>query len=225
MHVDLRRATLASVRGTSTLFSPAFKRVELAFILAAGGLWLLYLPRVEAAGLVNLPIALAMIVAADFVSGLFHWGFDTWGDESTPLLGPNIIRSFREHHTDQLGITRHTFVEANGGPAIGATVFLAAGLFLPTVASVAVLWLATFVFFTNVIHKWAHGAAPTPVRWLQRYGILLSPEHHAGHHRSPYDRSYCITVGWLNPLLDGIRFWEKLERAVTATTGVQPRGT
>lgn len=207
---------------TSSLFTPAFKRVELAAILLAVGLAALYGPRVLAAGWLNLPIALLMLLAADLVSGVVHWACDTWGDESTPLLGPNIIRSFREHHTDPLGITRHSFVEANGGPALGALPILVVGLLWASPASVALLWLAAFLFVTNVIHGWAHGGAPRPIRWLQRAGLVLSPRHHAVHHRYPHDKHYCITVGWINPLLDRVQFWERLERAITWGTGAQP---
>lgn len=206
----------------ASLFTPAFKRVELAAILVALGVAALYAPRLWAVGWLNVPVAVVMLLAADFLSGVVHWACDTWGDEGTPLLGPNIIRSFREHHTDQLGITRHSFVEANGGPAIGAIPILVTGLLVPSPWSVAFFWIAAFVFVTNVIHGWSHGGAPRPVRWLQRIGLVLSPKHHAVHHRYPHDRAYCITVGWWNPLLDRVRFWERLERAISATTGAQP---
>jgi hypothetical protein len=62
---------------------------------------------------------------------------------------------------------------------------------------------------------WAHARqAPAVVCWLQRKGVILSPERHARHHRGGFDRSYCMTSGLLNPLLDRSDFFGNLERAI-----------
>jgi ubiquitin-conjugating enzyme E2 variant len=45
------------------------------------------------------------------------------------------------------------------------------------------------------------------VRALQRARLILSPEHHAIHHAAPQDKYYCITVGWMNPVLERLRFF------------------
>ena len=79
-------------------------------------------------------------------------------------------------------------------------------------ACVVIAFTALFVFCTNQFHKWAHTKNPAGwVRLLQRAGLILSPEHHAVHHAAPRDKYYCITVGWMNPLLDKIRFFRFLE--------------
>ncbi|KAF0241984.1 MAG: fatty acid [Planctomycetota bacterium] len=44
-------------------------------------------------------------VLADFATGLAHWFCDTFFEEDTPVLGPLLIRSFREHHRDPLSAT------------------------------------------------------------------------------------------------------------------------
>ena len=53
--------------------------------------------------------------------------------------------------------------------------------------------------------------------------LLLPPDHHALHHSAPYAKYYCITVGWLNEILFRARFFQVLERLITATTGMLPR--
>ena len=57
----------------------------------------------------------------------------------------------------------------------------------------------------------------------QRWGLILSPTHHAQHHAHPYDDYYCITTGWVNPLLVRIRFFRHAERLISAVTGMKPR--
>ena len=69
-----------------------------------------------------------------------------------------------------------------------------------------------FVSLTSQIHKWAHSAErPWLVRWFQRTRSFLSPAHHSRHHSGQHRTHYCITTGWMNPLLDRVRFFRKLE--------------
>jgi hypothetical protein len=163
--------------------------------------------------------ALGGYVLADLLSGIAHWAGDTVGDEHVPFLGPNFVTPFRQHHVDPTAITRHDFVETNGNSSIvsaPAVVAVAAamprgpgwGLWL----SVLVASAAFFVFCTNQFHKWAHATTrPRLVSWLQRRRIILSPEHHAIHHAPPHDKYYCITVGWMNPVLSWVRFFRVCE--------------
>jgi ubiquitin-conjugating enzyme E2 variant len=171
------------------------------------------------------PLAISVIggfVLADFLSGVAHWAGDTVGDQHTPFLGKNFVMPFRMHHVDPKDITRHDFIETNGNSTIVSVPIVAALWFImPGTAG----WLhyacllagvaAFFVFCTNQFHKWAHAdAPPRVVQWLQRAGLILSPEHHAIHHAAPHDKYYCITVGWMNPLLTRIKFFRACEAVV-----------
>ena len=172
--------------------------------------------------------ALTGYVVSDFLSGFVHWAGDTVGDESTPVFGPNFVRPFRYHHVDPEDITKHDFIETNGNNCIVAAPVLMTVLFLlPKTTGllfyscVVIACTALFVFCTNQFHKWAH--TKNPARWirlLQRAGLILSPEHHAVHHAAPRDKYYCITVGWMNPVLEKIRFFRYLE---TVISRIHPR--
>ncbi len=179
-----------------------------------------------------LPYVAAFVgfVASDFFSGLVHWGFDTWGAPTTPIVGEAFLIPFREHHVDQKEITRHGFVETNGNnclitiPVLGGSFLIPCDVWWGAAAVMAILWLCVGTFGTNQFHKWAHSDNPHAlIRLAQRVGLILSPEHHAVHHSAPYCKHYCITTGWLNPLLDRVQFYRHAERLITWMTGVQPR--
>jgi plasmanylethanolamine desaturase len=176
--------------------------------------------------------ALSAYVAADFISGLFHWMGDTWGSPETPLAGKVFVRPFREHHIDQKAITRHGFIEVNGancaislGPLLG-THFLAIDEGRMGAVLLA-LFLGTFlfwIFLTNQFHSWAHQDQPPKiVAWLQKMHLILPDDHHQVHHAAPYMKYYCITNGWLNEPLHRLRFFRVLEKIISATTGMIPR--
>jgi hypothetical protein len=168
--------------------------------------------------------AAAGYLLADLVSGLVHWFCDTFFQVTTPVIGQAFIRPFREHHDDPLSITRHDFLEVNGNNCLAllpllAGVLLVSGSASPSLAGMfgqtLALTFALATFATNQFHKWAHQEQPSAlVRRLQASGLILSPEHHARHHSRPYRQAYCITVGWLDPLLDRHRLFERIEAAV-----------
>ena len=175
--------------------------------------------------------ALTASVLADLGSGLLHWFADTWGSQNWPIVGRVLFAPFREHHRDPKAITRHGFVETNGASAGCALPLVATACLLQGVESDVALYLsvvlagtATLGVLTNSIHRWAHqDRVPRLVAFLQRRGLILSPAVHAQHHVAPYTTHYCITHGWLNPLLSRVRFFRALERVITRVTGLHPR--
>ncbi len=187
-------------------------------------------PRVLESPWLALSAFMVGFVLADFVSGVVHWAADTWGTPEWPVIGKALIRPFREHHVDEKEITRHDFVETNGNncfisiaPAAGAALLPQedAGLFFLAAMTFA---LCFAIFGTNQFHKWSHMDAPPPaVRLLQRANLILPPDHHLVHHSPPYAKYYCITVGWLTEPLFRLRFFQTLERAISALTGMVPR--
>lgn len=171
-------------------------------------------------------VAVLAYLAADLASGFVHFFADNFGSEEIPILGPNFIEPFRDHHVDPKGITRNDFVDNNGNNCLASVPFmLLVYLFVPVAAAAwgylfgaFFLMVCLAVFLTNQFHEWAH--MDTPPGWvvrLQRWGLVLSKEHHDVHHESPYDTYYCITVGVWNPLLDRLRCFERAEHLIRRT--------
>jgi ubiquitin-conjugating enzyme E2 variant len=198
---------VASVSALVVLLALATAR--LLHALGAGGpAWVL------------LPAAVAAVLAADLVSGLVHWTCDRFFAADTPLIGRMLIHPFREHHVDPLAITRHGVFELCGNNALAVLLpvlgIVLAGPPRGEASAIAghgfVIALALAVFATNQVHKWAHAAhVATPIRWLQRTRLILSPDAHDRHHRGDFSNGYCVTTGWLNPLLDALRVLPRCE--------------
>lgn len=178
------------------------------------------------------PVALFLgMLGADLLSGFVHWFCDTWGSIGWPIVGQSVLRTFREHHFDPKAITWHDFVETNGSNAIVGMIPMLCTLPLEPALSIWE-WGATlcgssmsfFVLMTSQIHKWSHSESPpSSIVFLQRLGLILSPEHHDVHHTSPYTHNYSITTGWTNPVFERLHIFSRLERAISFMTGVQPR--
>lgn len=170
--------------------------------------------------LVALPLGVA---ALDFLTGIVHWGCDRFGDAETPVVGPLLIRAFREHHVNPSNMVDHDWIETNGETCfLSALVLAVLAVLAPDVQSgfsataVTVVWtMAAVGAWANQIHKWAHMSDPPHLaRFLQRAGLALHPDKHACHHRVPHDSGYCISTGWMNPLLDRLGLWSWLERSL-----------
>ena len=172
-------------------------------------------------------VALAVplgIVGGDFISGIVHWAADTYGSEDMRVIGPSLVKPFRLHHIYPRDICTHGLVETTGNVCILAVPVLSLCLYLMwlrpdsvwlafSVVSFALMAAATVA--TNQFHKWAHQESPSALaRWLQRRRLVLEPQHHKRHHTQPFDINYCITNGWLNPVLNKLKFFRRLEAAL-----------
>jgi len=174
---------------------------------------------------------LTSMVAADFFSGMVHWACDTWGTVETPVFSA-FIRSFREHHVDPMAITRHDYIEANGDTCLlTIPVLILLSLVKINFAHTGELFIFTFlagaafwVAITNQIHKWSHTLRPPSyVQFLQDSNFILSRKVHNIHHQQPFDRYYCITTGWLNPIFNSVNYWGTMEAAIEYFSDNHPR--
>lgn len=171
------------------------------------------------------PIELVLgLLAVDLASGLVHWAEDTFGTESTPLVGRWIIALNVLHHRDPTAFVTKGWLASSWDLALLAglvvAIAIAGGWFGPGVA------LCAFVGANaNQIHKWCHAPARAPlvVRALWRVGLLQSPGHHARHHRDEKNRAYCVVTPFVNPVLDRLGFWRALERCIVPFSGAPRR--
>ncbi len=171
--------------------------------------------------LIALIVPVISYIGADLVSGVVHFLGDTFGSETTPIIGPNFIHPFREHHVDEKAITRHSFLEVNGTNSFLSLFLLIPMYYWLNVASSAgnfllgeLIWfLLIFIFLTNQIHGWAHlDNPPRFIKLLQKYRIILSPTHHQVHHTAPFRTYFCITSGWLNPIIGKTGIFDRIAK-------------
>ena len=182
-----------------------------------------------------LPVVIGFVLAqfiVDFASGLLHWAADTWGHFETPVFGPTIIRAFRMHHIDPQDITFHSWAETNASTSYPMPFVLLVGFLTTNDSFISQTYNWTMIFgvllgmFTNECHKWSHmehHRSNAFVRFLQKSGLIISHAKHHKHHTGDFDTDYCIINGWMNPPLESIGFWKKLESVVTYLTGAIPR--
>ncbi len=177
--------------------------------------------------LVAIPFSLLL---GDLVSGMVHWFADTYFHDDTPIVGKALIKPFRMHHLYPRDITTHNLVSLVGNVCILAVPLLAFCLYLLWMSDHGLLAFGVFctalmtaaTVATNQFHMWAHQENPSGfVRQLQRMRLVLEPQHHQVHHDDPHDKHYCITNGWLNPLLNRINFFRRLE-ALLGFLGIKP---
>lgn len=209
--------------------------IESSYLIFAAFLWLTLIRETISLHNGPLPTLLGFILAqflVDFISGVLHWGCDTWGHFTTPVFGQTLIVSFRMHHVDPQDITNHNFMETNGASAypiplfVGWALYTSSGSFGSQTFNWMVIFACTLGLLTNECHKWAHMVHSKPhavIRFLQASGLIISHEKHHVHHQGQFDSAYCIINGWMNPILDHIDFWRKAEKTITWITGAIPR--
>jgi ubiquitin-conjugating enzyme E2 variant len=153
---------------------------------------------------------LAIIVAADFVTGLVHFWMDQYGREDMPFVGKHVVEiNILHHRLPRNMLQKNYFQLTYTSWLLGLILVIVAGCL--GVLGWELAFLVVYAGNANQIHKWAHQSAKKNGRVitaLQRVGLLQSRRHHSHHHSAPYDQNYCILTDWLNPVLHRLRFWE-----------------
>jgi ubiquitin-conjugating enzyme E2 variant len=162
------------------------------------------------------------VLAAELAAGAVHWFEDAYVREDTPVLGNIMARANIIHHHYPRYFTRHTWLESSWDLMCLAAVFVL-GAWLLGLLTWPVWLFAILSANANEMHKWTHRTPAENGRvitFLQRTGVLQTARHHALHHTDPKNSHYCTITNVLNPVLDGIGFWNGLEWILAGTFGL-----
>ena len=175
--------------------------------------------------LFTLAQALGLVVLADFVAGVVHWLEDAYATADTPVVGPLLIRPNIVHHHYPRFFTRLSWWQSSWDLLLLGLAALGLGGWLGFLS-----WqLGLFVLISvnaNQVHKWSHRTRAENGRvisFLQDLRVLQTPRHHALHHTDPNNTFYCPITNLVNPLLERIRFWSRVEWLIERATGLAHR--
>lgn len=169
--------------------------------------------------------ALGAWLFADFLTGLVHWWEDAYAQPDWPVIGPLVAEPNLLHHRDPRAMTRLPWWKNVDVPVIAGALALAGLAALHALAWPLVLAIV-LAAFTNLVHRWAHQSAAENGRlitWMQDSGLIQSRAQHALHHRWPRKSHYCPLTNALNPVLERLDFWRRLERVILRVTGLRRR--
>lgn len=168
---------------------------------------------------------LGCFLIADFITGLVHWWEDAYAQPHWAVLGPLVAEPNLLHHRDPRAMTRLPWWRNVDVPVVAGA--LALGIFAAFHALTwQILTIVALTSLTNLVHRWAHQnpAENGPfITWLQAKGLIQSRAHHALHHRWPRKSHYCPLTNVLNPVLERLDFWHRMERAILRLSGLRRR--
>ena len=164
-----------------------------------------------------------VIIAADFVAGLVHWWEDAYIREKTPLIGKLVGTNNMVHHYYPRYFTKFGWWTSSWDLVVLGSILLLIAWYFKFLS-----WpLVAFVILAsnaNQIHKFSHRTKSENgriINFLQKYKIILTPKHHAVHHTNPKNIYYCPITNMLNPILNFVDFWTKLEWVVFKVFGME----
>jgi hypothetical protein len=179
--------------------------------------------------LLTVPGILAQIVLiaalADFIAGAVHWAEDAYFTEDTPVIGPLFIRPNILHHHQPRYFTRLSWWQSSKDLLLVGVVLLFAASLVGLLTWQ--LWLfVTISVNANQVHKWSHRTRAENgwlISKLQDWHILQTARHHGLHHSDPKNTYYCPVFNFVNPVLERVDFWARLESIVERVTGITHR--
>lgn len=167
-------------------------------------------------------------MAADLIIGAVHWLEDNYAsvNSKVPFIRSVAVDNEMHHYfpRDILAFTHLEHMQVTSvvtAAVLGTVCLLAPAHFKRHL--VFYVTLGAVSLFANVIHRFLHERDHERngfVTLLQKVRVLSSREQHQAHHRLG-GINYCIITPWLNPILDGLGVWRRLEQAIEVFLGIR----
>ena len=163
-------------------------------------------------------------IASDFLTGLVHWWQDTYGNPTWPIIGKYVVKPNLKHHHNPRAMITVSYWNRAGASIVTAILIIVALLFF-NADSWQIILLFAFSSQGNEIHAMAHRTNRENgkvIMFLQKIGIIQRRKTHGWHHKAPYDTNFCVMTEYLNPTLNRLQFFDRLEKLVFMLFRIKP---
>lgn len=150
---------------------------------------------------------------ADFITGIIHWWEDTYGNPAWPVLGKYVVGPNLEHHKNPRSLLQGSYW-SRINTSLFTALIVGAILWFAGIHSWSMIVCLLFSSQGNEIHAIAHRTDKENGKFLiflQKTGLIQKRKTHGWHHKAPYDTNFCVMTEFVNPILNRINFWMKLE--------------
>ena len=150
---------------------------------------------------------------ADFITGVVHWWEDAYGDPRWKILGPYIVQPNLEHHRNPRAMVHGTYWSRISF-SLYTAIILAILFYFCGWHSWRMVICLLFCSQGNEVHAIAHRTNEENGKFfvfLQKTWLMQGKRTHGWHHKAPYDTNFCVMTEFLNPILNKINFWTKIE--------------
>lgn len=158
-------------------------------------------------------IVFLIITVADFYSGLLHWFLDTYGNPQWKFVGKLLVAPALKHHECPRDLVKPSYWQRNKVRYLFALILCSIAYIIGTDVWMIIIFFI-FASHTSEFHAISHRSEKENgkfITFLQKLRLIQTKRHHAWHHKAPHECNYCVITNWLNPILDGIQLWRRME--------------
>lgn len=150
---------------------------------------------------------------ADFITGIVHWWQDAYGNPTWPIVGKYVVKPNLKHHKDPRGMLKDSYWQKTGASFIVGIILISV-FYLAGWHSWRMVLCILMCTQGNEIHAMGHRSDKENgklIVGLQNIGVIQTRRTHGWHHKAPYDTNFCVMTEFLNPVLNKINFFSRLE--------------